>query len=115
VQLRNDGVAPDADALGKLLALRTRWFAYRRDADSDANSDWVLALVQAAAGKVLASTEASAGTKEMASRAVAGWIPDSPPPATHTITPGERPAKALKLSSEGGQAIEWTEADDELF
>ena len=118
-----DGGAPDAEALGRLLALRTRWHALRRDAESAADVDWVLALVQAAAGRVLASSEASAGVKAMASRAVAAWVPESPPAepaaaaaAPPTVTPGARPAKVVKLTHltnpSSGEQLTW---DDSLF
>ena len=73
---------PSSDAtLGKLVALRTRWFGLKRELASHADHEWVVELVQGAAGRVLAS-DAGMGAKAVATRAAAAWLPEQPTPPT---------------------------------
>ena len=114
-----DGGPIEFEALGRLVALRTRWFALRREMGSEAESDWVVALVQAAVGKVLTS-DAGAGAKNMASRALAAWVATDPSAASvaadapdAAASDADAPAahKRLKLSEGPGEAVSW---DDDL-
>ena len=131
LSLRDGKVAADDyDALGKLVSLRMRWHALRRERGSHADGAWVVDLVQKAAGRVL-SSDAGAGAKAMAARAVAALVPTeaatSPvtvatPVATPPSSPGaeamiEAPAaKRFKVSGDGpGVKVEWTDDDDLLF
>jgi hypothetical protein len=77
--------ADDQDALGKLLAARTAWFAVRREHASSTASDWLLDAVQRAAGRVL-SSNASAGAKAMASRAVSAWTVEEKRPRGEVVS-----------------------------
>ena len=78
VELRDGKPSSDA-ALGKLVALRTRWFGLKRELASHADHEWVVELVQGAAGRVLAS-DAGMGAKAVATRAAAAWLPVQPTP-----------------------------------
>ena len=119
-RLREGEAIDDLDALGRLLALRTRWFALRRDTQSHADSAWVVELVQAAAGRVLTSG-ASAAAKGLASKAVAAWVVPAPadaspstPPHTPPHTPPEAPPPAKRMMRhDGGEQLTWD--DDDLF
>ena len=122
VGLRDGTVRPDDfDALGRMLSLRSRWFALRRElAQAHADKDWVLELVQAAAGKVL-SSGAGPGAKAMASRAVAAWTSEASastsvtPAASQRASPERGPSPAPKRTRLGegdGERVEWTDEDD---
>ena len=135
VGLRDETVRPDDfDALGRLLALRTRWYALRRElASAYAENDWVVELVQGAAGRVLSSTSAGAGAKAMATRAVSAWAvastsvaapvastsaaaPAASTSAVASSTESESPkAKRLKLGEGEGERVQWNDDDDLLF
>ena len=138
VGLRDGKPSSDA-ALGKLVALRTRWFGLKRELASHADDEWVAELVQAAAGRVLAS-DAGPGAKAVATRAAAAWLPERQPPPTtppHASAASNAPAgvplllaprkggdpprdepapKRFKVSGDGpGVQLAWTDADDALF
>lgn len=142
VALRDETAATDdLGALGRLLTVRGRWHALRRELDSAAEPDWVRSLVLAAAGTVLASKAASGGAKAMAARTVSAWTdPVTAPPDAHlpaattgtaestsvstSTTPSNAsprasppPTKRVRLTAPEGRAGEqltWTDADDLL-
>ena len=94
------------NAASLLLALRTRWYALRREFESEA-APWIKGLVQEAAGTVLRSPAATEGEKAMATRAVAAFIPDFDD-GRHALE--ERPdpvKKKIRLTHEGtkGEAV----------
>lgn len=117
-QLRDGTLRPDNfDALGRLLALRSRWYALQREVPAleGAGHDWVVELVQGAAGKVL-SSDAGPGAKAMATRAVSAWTPDVPPDAPRDAPPVlPAPPKRMRLDGDGGERVQWTDEDDLLF
>ena len=112
----------DLDALGRLLALHRRWHGMRRAVDSHADAEWLVALVQAAAGRVLTSG-ASGAAKGIASRAVAAWVPEvspsaSPLPNASPPPPSGTPPPAKRMRTEsggGGESLTWDDDDDELL
>ena len=111
-----DGAAPGFDVLGQLLSLRTRWHALRREHASELDADWVCALVQVAAGKVL-SSNAGQGMKAMATRAVSAWTPEGEDEPSSSVSPSDDPPpKRIKLAPEStdGERVQWTDEDDLL-
>lgn len=98
-----DGEAPDDASVGRLLALRQRWYGLLRSGDGAAAADkrWVVTLVNAAAARVLQSA-AHASLKGLAGRAVVQWTP-----------PPEPDAKRVKLSDgRVGESLTWDDDDD---
>ena len=119
-----DGTVDDLAVLSIAGALRMRWYALRREMGSEAESDWVLTLVQEAVGRVLSS--GSDGARAMATRVLAAWVPEAtPPPDTsphlspsprasptqQRITSSDAPPPK-RLVQDGGVAVQWTDGDD---
>jgi cell division septation protein DedD len=102
------GQTPDDDALSRLVALRMRWYAVKREHPRlPADAEWVRELVQGAVGRVLLS-DASAGAKAVASRAVAAWVvedgegtamPSTAPPAAPSAAPSSASSTASSTAS----------------
>ena len=93
VALRDGKAATDA-SMGKLTALRTRFYVLRGEHPSiHGEWQWAEELVQTAAGRVLTS-DAGAGAKAVAARAVAAWLPVAAS-RTPLHTPLHAPSHAL--------------------
>ena len=95
VQLR-EGVVPTEDRVGKLVALKMRWYRLREEFGEgemeESDVEWVRAIALGACGHVLSHPEAhSGGLKAMAARAAAAWAAEAEagPPASKKAKVGE--------------------------
>ena len=90
IQLR-EGVVPTEDRVGKLVALKMRWYRLREEFGEgemeESDVEWVRAIALGACGHVLSHPEADGGLKAMAARAAAAWAAD--PPASKNARVGE--------------------------
>ena len=69
-----DGTQPDDDMMGRLVALKQRWYQLKNE-HGGGSAAWVVELVQRATAEILKSS-VGAGKKALATRAAAQWIPD---------------------------------------
>ena len=115
VRLKEGAAADEAD-VGRLIALRQRWTALRREQDEDA---WVRSLALAAAGAVLASDDV--GLQAMATRAVVRWADsgdgansDGSETETEEATESATESAPESATERRKRRLQWSDADEEL-
>ena len=88
-----DGKLPDDDMMGRLVALKQRWYQLKNE-HGGGSAAWVVDLVQRTTAEVLKSDSVGAGKTALATRAAAQWIPED---------------KASKASD--GEVVQWDDDD----
>ena len=92
-----DGKLPDDDMMGRLVALKQRWYQLKNE-HGGGSAAWVVDLVQRATAEVLKSDAVGAGKKALATRAAAQWVPSDI-------------GSAGTSGSDGGETVEWDDDD----